>query len=267
MANAQTMTADRISILKEEMDALKRERKEQALALKESKKWVSVKKRLPEQDSQRIIVWRENHIELCWFSEGKWFTYNGTYFLTAKDVIDGVSHWMGTDWMTSQYSPAYGPGILNFLRFHWYNLTDRASDMAYDLRPRGWSKTAQLSKKVTFYRDRTGKLMAGMPENVPTPIGYEKIVCNSAMEAERYSGLQRQQERYEHVKQQAERSAIEGQFQSEWRSEAHHLMANARDNKNREFMRRALERNESHSDPTRYERESYLHAEAYEDRH
>jgi hypothetical protein len=265
--SSTTITTDRISILKEELDALKQERKEQALALKTSQKWVSVKKRLPEQDSQRIIVWREDHIELCWFSEGKWFTYNGTYFLTAKDIIDGVSHWMGTDWMTSQYSPAYGPGILNFLRFHWYNLTDRASDMAYDLRPKGWSKTAQLSKKVTFYRDRTGKLMAGMPENIPAPKGYEKIVCNNVQEAERYSSLQRSQEQVVHRAEQERRGSIEAEFQREIRSEMHTKMANARNATNREFMRRALENNANRKDPTAYERESYLHAEAYEKGH
>jgi hypothetical protein len=139
--------------------------------------------------------------------------------------------------------------------------------MAHDLRPKGWSKTAQLGKKPVFYRDSSGKLMAGLPENIPAPKGFEKIICNSAHEAERFSSIQRQQEKVEHGRAMAERGAIEGQFQSEWRSEAHHLMANARDNKNREFMRRALERNESHSDPTRYERESYLHSEAFEDKH
>jgi|GEM_PF-1551919 hypothetical protein len=262
--SSTTITTDRISILKEELDALKQERKEQALALKTSQKWVSVKKRLPEQDSQRIIVWREDRIELCWFSEGKWFTYNGTYFLTAKDVIDGVSHWMGTDWMTSQYSPAYGPGILNFLRFHWYNLTDRASDMAHDMRPKGWSKTAQLSKKPTFYRDASGKLMAGLPENIPAPKGYQRIVCNTAAEAERYSELQRRQERVEHRYQQEQRGAVEGKFAEELRSEMRTKMANARNNLNKDFMRRALERMDGKTDPTRYERESFLHSEGYE---
>jgi hypothetical protein len=264
--STQIIATERISFLKAELDALKKERKEQASALKESQKWVSVKKRLPEQDSQRIIVWRKDHIELCWFSEGKWYTYNGTYFLTAKDIIDGVTHWIGTDWMVSNYSPAYGPGILNFLRYHWYNLSDKASDVAYDLRPRGRSKTAQLDKKPVFYQDASGKLMTGMPENLPAPHGYQKIVCNSAHEAERYSEMQRQQERVEHSRSQAERGAIEAEFQREIRSEMTTKMINARDSKNREFMRRALENNANRKDPTAYERESYLHAEAYESR-
>ena len=164
---------NRIDILESELSSLKQQRKEQAISAKKEKTWVSVKKRLPENEDQRVIVWREDHIELCWFSKEKWYTYNGTYFLQDKDVIDGVKHWLGIDWMTSKYTPPYGPGIKNFLLYHWYKLTDRASDMAHDLRPEGWSKTAQLSKKPTFYRDSSGKLMTGLPEHIPAPKGYQ----------------------------------------------------------------------------------------------
>ena len=139
--------------------------------------------------------------------------------------------------------------------------------MAYDLRPKGWGSKAQLDKKVTYYRDSTGKLMTGLPEFMPAPKGYEKIVCGSVQEAERYSALQRRQENYEHSRQSEERGRIEGEFQAAIRSEMTTKMLNARNNTNREFMRRALERNADKSDPTRYERESYLHSEAFEDRH
>ena len=265
--SSTTITTDRISILKEELVALKQQRKEQAIAAKKEKTWVSVKKRLPENEDQRVIVWREDHMELCWYSKSKWYVYNGTYFLQDKDVIDGVSYWQGTDWLTSRYCPPYGPGIKNFLIYYWYRMTDRASDMVYDLRPKGWSKTAQLSKKPTFYRDRSGKLMAGLPENIPAPKGYQRIVCNTAAEAERYSELQRRQERVEHRYQQEQRGAVEGKFAEELRSEMRTKMANARNNLNKDFMRRALERMDGKTDPTRYERESYLHSEAYEKNH
>ena len=43
-------------------------------------------------------------------------------------------------------------------------------------------------KAVTFYRDPLGELMTGMPENIPTPYGLERIVCGSACEAERIFG-------------------------------------------------------------------------------
>jgi hypothetical protein len=169
--------------------------------------------------------------------------------------------------MTSDYWPPCGPGFKNRILYIWKRFTQGASNMAQDMRPKGWSRKAQLDKKVTFYRDRSGRIMTGMPENIPTPKGLERIVCGSVQEAERYSELQRRQERVEHHAEQERRGAIEGQFQKEWRSEAYNLMVNARDAKNREFMRRALERNENRSDPTRYERESFLHSEAYEDRH
>ncbi len=61
-----------------------------------------------------------------------------------------------------------------------------------------------------------------------------------------------------------ERGAIESEFQREIRSELHTKMANARNNVNREFLRRALENNQGRRDPTAYERESYLHAEGHE---
>jgi hypothetical protein len=258
---------DRISTLQAELAALKKERKETKAVEKQERTWINAKKRLPEKPDQRVIVWREDHIELCWFSKSKWFVYNGTYFLQDKDVIDGVSHWLGTDWMHSKYCPPYGPGLKNFLLYHWYMLTDKASDVAYDLRPKGWSKTAQMDKKVTFYRDSSGKIMSGMPENLPAPRGLEKIVCGSALEAERYSAMQRRQEQVEHRYQQEQRGAIEGQFADSIRSEMRTKAANARNNLNKDFMRRALERMDGKVDPTRFERESYLHSEAYENKH
>ena len=143
-------------------------------------------------------------------------------------------------------------------------MTRGVSGMAYDLRPAGWGKQAQLAKKVTFYRDPSGRILTGMPEWVPTPRGLDRIVCGTALEAERYSSLQRRQERSDHSRQQAERGAIEAEFQREIRSEMTTKMLNARNNVNREFMRRALERNAGKGDPTKFERESYLHAEGYE---
>jgi hypothetical protein len=132
----------------------------------------------------------------------------------------------------------------------------------------GWgSSKAQFSKKPVFYRSAGGQIMSGMPENIAAPYGYEKIVCGSAREAERYSELQRRQERVTYGRQQEERGAIEGQFRDAIRSEMRTKMANARNNLNRDFMKRALERNEGKGDPTRYERESFLHSEGYEQGH
>ncbi len=260
--------AERISILKEELAALKKERKLTAFAVKISREWMSVKIGTPDSSTQRAIVWC-GHAEPCWWDNDKkqWFVYNGTWMLNDKDRLDGVTHWMITDWMTSDYWPSYGPGILNYLRYIWQRFTQGASDMARDMRPRGWSSKAQLDKKPVFYRDASGKIMTGLPENVPAPRGFEKIVCNNVYEAERFSEQQRRQERVEHGRQQAERGAIEAEFQREIRSEMTTKMLNARNATNREFMRRALENNANRKDPTAYERESYLHVEAYEKGH
>jgi hypothetical protein len=216
-------------------------------------KWKKIEKRLPNDDRQ-VLALSGSCAYLASFREGQWWL---TYTIKLGDV---------TRWMEVPGEPKDVAYWMNRLRKWWGRRKEnaqRASD-----RWTGWTnRTAQLGKKPTFYRDRTGKIMSGMPENIPAPRGYEKIVCGSVQEAERYSGLQRQQERVEHRRQQAERGAIEGQFQTEIRSEMTTKMLNARNATNREFMRRALEMNAKRSDPTAYERESYLHAEAFEDKH
>ena len=55
--NLQTMTIDRISALKEELKALKRERKLAAFAIKISREWLNVKNGTPDSSTQRAIVW------------------------------------------------------------------------------------------------------------------------------------------------------------------------------------------------------------------
>ena len=259
-------TVDRISTLQAELAALKKQRKYQKLADKLTSRWFSVKDGLPSDDTLRVIVWVNGQMERCWYAKEKFYAYDGTFFLTEKDRLDGVTHWMLRDWMYSKEWPVYGPGFKNRLRYLWQRFTYGAQDMANDLRPKGWSKTAQLSKKPTFYRDASGKLMAGLPENIPAPKGYQRIVCNTAAEAERYSELQRRQEQVEHRRQQEQRGAVEAEFIGQIRSDRRTLMANARDNKNRDFLRRAEQMSEGRRDPTAYERESYLHAEAFEDR-
>ena len=230
-------------------------------------KWIRAEKQLPSDDILRAIVWRNEQMDRCWFSKGQWYLYDGTFFLCAKDIVTDVTHWTPIDWFTSKEVPLHGPKLKHKLLHHWYKITDRAQDMAHDLRPKGWGSKAQLSKKPVFYRDASGKVMSGMPENVPAPQGMQKIVCNSVFEAERYSEMQRRQEKYEHGREQERRGAIENSFRDEIRSEMRTKMANARNNTNREFMRRALERNEGRGDPTAYQRESFLHSEGFEQGH
>jgi hypothetical protein len=260
-------TVNRISVLQSELAALKQQRKQDKLIAKITSRWIAVKDSFPSNDTLRVIVWADGKMERCWYAKEKFYSYDGTFFLTEKDRLDGVTHWMLRDWMYSKEWPPCGPGFKNRMRYLWQRFTYGAHDMAYDLRPKGWSKTAQMDKKVVFFKDSSGRIMAGMPENIPAPRGYEKIVCGSALEAERYSALQRRQEQIEHRYQQGQRGAVEGQFAEELRSEMRTKMANARNNLNKDFMRRALERMDGKTDPTAYERESYLHSEAYEKNH
>ena len=124
---------------------------------------------------------------------------------------------------------------------------------------------AQLSTKIVFWYDGTcGEIRMGLPEQFPAPMGFEKIVCNSAHEAEAWSERMR---KWESVKQQMEdeqREMIEGPIRANLRSYMQHQMANARNNMNREFLRRHLELYDKRPDKTKMQRESYLHSEAYE---
>jgi hypothetical protein len=257
----------RISTLQAELAELKIQRKRDKLIAKITSRWIAVKDSFPSDDTMRVIVWVDGKMERCWYSNEKFYVYDGTFFLTEKDRVENVTHWMMRDWMCSREWPKHGPGLRNKLRYIWKRLTYGAQDTAHDLRPKGWSKTAQLGKKPVFYKDASGKIMGGLPENIPSPRGYEKIVCGSALEAERYSSIQRRQEQVEHRYQQEQRGAVEAEFIGQIRSDRRTLMANARNNANRDFLRRAEEMSAGRKDPTAYERESYLHAEAYEKNH
>ena len=269
-----TMVTDRMSILKAELETLKKEQREKKAALLLENKWVSVKKSLPThgpmQGSIRVIVWHEDQMKPCWYDEekGVWSLYNGSYMIRDKDTIEGVTHWVRSDWMESTKWPMHGPGLLNLLRYYWQKVTDRAGDMACDLRPKSWNTKAQLDKKVTFYTNsRTGEVMTGLPEAFSAPDGYQKVVCNSAHEAERWSDRQRQWERGHHEKLQYQREMEEGPIRDQIHSDMRTLMANARNETNREFMRRSYEKSQQRHDPWKYERESYIHAEGHEQGH
>lgn len=258
---------DTIRNLEVELATLKRQREEDKAKAKTESTWVSVKKRLPYNDTIRVIVWANGEMVRCWHKDSNWYTFDGTWFFTHKDRLDGVTHWIPVDWMEAKEWPLYGPGIANRLRHHWTRFTGATQSIARDLRAGSWGKKAQLSNKPVFFRDVSGKLTSGFPENLPAPKGYEKIVCGSAFEAERYSAIQRRQEGSVHQRQQEERGQIEGQFADSIRSEMRTKMANARNNLNRDFMRRALQRMDGKTNPTSFDRESYLHSEGFENKH
>jgi hypothetical protein len=124
---------------------------------------------------------------------------------------------------------------------------------------------AQLTTKIVFWLDTlNGQIKMGLPEEYPAPDFHEKIVCNSAHEAELWSEKMRQQEAHKQQMEDAEREEVEGRIRRQQRDHIYHLMTNARNNVNREFLRRHLELYDKRADRTQMHTESYLHAEAYE---
>jgi len=124
---------------------------------------------------------------------------------------------------------------------------------------------ARLRKKVCFwYNGTSGEIRMGLPEEYPAIRGFEKIVCSTAHEAEIWSERMRRWELLKMRMEDEQREMIEGPMRAELRSHIHHLMANARNNMNREFLRRHLELYDRRIDKTQFKRTSYLHSEAFE---
>ncbi len=256
--------ASRTLALKEELSDLKRQQRDAAAELKRSRQWRYAKAVPPTKDL-RAIVWSEGQIKFAWFSDGKWYEYDGSWMLKDKDIIHDVSHWMETDWMVLLWWPPFGPGLTNYGKYLWSRIVGSAANASNAILPKSLRSTAQLDRKVVFYRNAsTGEVMGGMPENIPSPYGYEKVVCNNVSEAERWSDRQRQWDNVKHNAIRERREQIEGPIRDEIRAEMHHKMANARNTANREFLQRALENDAKRQAPWEYRRESYLHAEAYE---
>lgn len=124
---------------------------------------------------------------------------------------------------------------------------------------------AQLSTKIVYWLDTTnGQIKMGLPENYPAPDFHEKIICNSAHEAEIWSERMRQQETMRDAIKDAEREEIEGRMRGQYRSHILRLMNQANDNANREFLRRHLEIYDNRTDKTQMKQVSYLHSEGFE---
>jgi hypothetical protein len=127
---------------------------------------------------------------------------------------------------------------------------------------------AQLTTKIVYWYDgTTGEIRMGLPEQFPAPYGFEKIVCNSVHEAEMWSERMRQREAEKLALEDEQREMVEGPIRANLRSYMHHQMANARNNLNREFLRRHLELYDKRPDRTKSNHVSYLHAEGYERGH
>ena len=130
------------------------------------------------------------------------------------------------------------------------------------------SGNAYLSKPVVYWLNTiNGDIKMGLPDNYPAPPYHEKIVCNTVWDVDHWSQKMREQERVRQQMDDDKRGAIEERMRGEIRSHMHHLMANSRNNMNRDFLRRYIEKSDRlPNDPTRWNRESFLHIEGYEDK-
>lgn len=129
---------------------------------------------------------------------------------------------------------------------------------------------AQLAKPVIYYFSNpsvyggTGEIIMGLPEQYAAPPGFEKVICTSTAAAEKWSGRMRVWDAAkEQMAQAYQRHKEEQQFKDQL-SDIDHKIANAKDNINRDFMRRARENFvKRYEDRYAMTRESFLHSEAY----
>jgi hypothetical protein len=120
--------------------------------------------------------------------------------------------------------------------------------------------------KVVFYHNPTlDQVLVGFPEQFPAPAGFEKIICTTASEVERWSQKMRDQDRREQEMTDEQREAIEGPIRDYARKELIHLRDHARNALNRDFCQEALNRLEEQEYHARMKRESFMHQEAFED--
>jgi len=131
------------------------------------------------------------------------------------------------------------------------------------------SRNAYLTTPVVFWLDTlNGTVKMGLPEQYEAPPFHEKIVCNTVWDVERWSQKMREQDRIRQQMEDDKRGAEEERIRGEIRSHIHHLIANSKNNLNRDFLKKYLEKSDKlPNDPTRWNRESYLHIEGYEKNH
>jgi len=259
---------NRIDILKAEIESIKRQQKEDKRLARITSRWVKIDKRMPDIDTLRVLAWSNGQMSRCWHAEGKFYSFDGTWFYTENERLDGVTHWMPKDWMTAAEYPQYGPGVVNRAKYHWRKFTQGAQDMAHDLRPKGWSRNAQLSQKVIYYENQTtGEIRMGAPEQFPVSKGFSKVICNNTSEAEKWSEKLRQYNYARESKIDEKREAIEGEAAKEIRSEIHNRIANSKSKYGRVFLENYLQRMDRAEGRRRMTREEFNHAEAYEKNH
>lgn len=136
----------------------------------------------------------------------------------------------------------------------------------------------QLTKAVVFYFSNptmrymgeagTGEIIMGLPECYAAPPGFEKIVCQTAMQAEKWSARMRVWEETKEKIAQAYQRHQEAEQVEAIRSEFRTKIANARNQINRDFLIQSLANFEKrYEDRFAMERTSFLHSEGYAANH
>lgn len=126
---------------------------------------------------------------------------------------------------------------------------------------------------VFWFSKKLNHIRVGLPEMYPIPrnlvlLGYDKIVCRSAAEVQKWSQKMRDQERIAEERTAEERDKFEGPLLDKMRKDLLSQMANARNAINRDFLKAALAKMDEYEERRRKEkRESMMHQEAFEDGH
>jgi hypothetical protein len=128
----------------------------------------------------------------------------------------------------------------------------------------------QLTKPIVFYFSNpavyggTGEIIQGLPEEFAAPSGFEKVVCRTAMQAERWSARMRVWEETKEKIANAYRRHQESEQVEQMRSQMRANIANARNQINRDFAVQALQNfDKRYEDTFSMERTSYLHSEGF----
>lgn len=136
----------------------------------------------------------------------------------------------------------------------------------------------QLTKSVTFYfsnptayyqgQQGTGEIIMGLPECYAAPPGFEKVVCQTAMQAEKWSARMRVWDETKEKIAQAFQRHQESEQVERIRSQMRDNIRNASNQLNRDFAIQALANfDKRYEDRFEWQRESFLHSEAYDSNH
>lgn len=133
-------------------------------------------------------------------------------------------------------------------------------------------RPARKPIRVVFYHSKKlDRIEVGFPEQFPVPpvmvaMGFEKVICTTAREVEKWSAKKRAQEKRDAEMTDEEREKFEGPIRDAIRKDLLHRMLTARNEVNREFCRYALAQLDlQEARARRVVRESFMHQEGFED--